>query len=104
IMGDERGAEMGGNSKQVLRERVRRRVENLKQQDELKEEMKDFKAEDKADGFTEKAIAQVVKEMRKGVDFQSDQLQLELEVDTYRKANDLPVTLAEAQKLAHEAD
>ncbi len=102
-MGDERGTEIGGNSKEVLRGRVRRRVEILEQMDELKEQLKDFKAEDKADGFTEKAIAQVVKEMRKGVDYQADQLQLELEVDTYRKANELPTTLADAQKLAHDA-
>jgi len=102
-MGDERGADMGGNSKAVLRERVQRRVDVLEQIDELKQTLKDYKDEDKADGFTEKAIAQVIKEVRKGVDFQADQLQLELEVDTYRDANDLPRTLAEAQKRAHAA-
>lgn len=96
-------SEMGSNSREVLRERVRRRVEVLGQIDDLKQTLKDYKDEDKADGFTEKAIAQVVKEMRKGVDFQADQLQLELEVDTYRAANDLPTTLADAQKLAHAA-
>lgn len=96
-------ADLGGNSREVLRERCRRRVEVLDQIDELKDELKTFKAEDKVDGFTEKAIGQVIKELRKGVDFQAGQLQLELEVDTYRKANDLPVTLAEAQKRAHAA-
>ena len=91
------------NAQQDLKRRADRRVTILDQIADLQEDMKQLKAEDKADGFNEKALAQAVKEMRRGIDFQADQLQLELEVDTYRKAVGLPRTLDDAQKRAHAA-
>ena len=93
--------DLGGNAQQDLKRRADRRVTVLDQIADLQDDMKQLKAEDKADGFNEKALAQAVKEMRRGIDFQADQLQLELEVDTYRKAVGLPRTLEDAQQLAH---
>jgi hypothetical protein len=93
-------SDIGNNAQAELKRRAQRRVDLLDQVAELQEELKLFKAQDKEDGFTEKALAQVIKEMRRGVDYQAAQLQLELEVDTYRRACGLPVTLEDAQKLA----
>lgn len=55
-----------------------------------------------ADGYTEKALAQCLKELRKGPEYQEAQLSLELELDTYRKALGLPVTLDAAQRAVIE--
>lgn len=64
---------------------------------DLQEDAKQIKAEVKAEGFDMKAFAQVVKEQRRGADYQAAQLELELVLDTYRKALDLPTTLEQAQ-------
>lgn len=88
---------------QELRRRADRRKTVLDDIADLQEDLKEFKKEDKADGYSEKALAQVIKEMRRGEDFQVGQLQLELELDTYRKAVGLPTTLDDAQKRAAEA-
>ena len=56
------------NSHEVLRERASRRVEVMDDIAALQGDLKDFKAEDKADGFTEKALSQVIKELRKGIE------------------------------------
>lgn len=66
------------------------------------EELKDLKADAKDDGFNLKAMAQLVKEKRKGAEYMVDQLTLELEVTTYRKAVGHPTELEEAQRLARE--
>ena len=60
-------------------------------------------AAEKSSGFTVKAFNQVVKEMRRGAAFQAAQLQLELELDTYRAAVGLPVTLDAAQQAVTDA-
>lgn len=92
---------MGGNGGAAeLKRRAERRRNVLDQIDDLKTDLKALKAEDKDDGYNEKALAQCIKEMRKGADFQCAQLTLELEVDTYRRACDLPVTLEAAQEAA----
>ena len=83
-------------------EDLRRRAMGLKglldQIADLQEEVKQAKAEAKADGYDLKALNQVVKELRRGPDYQAAQLELELVLDTYRKAVDLPVTLEAAQE------
>jgi uncharacterized protein (UPF0335 family) len=91
------------NSEQILKARVERRLEVMETIADGQQTLKDYKAEDKADGFTEKAIGQIIKELQKGVDFQAAQLLLETEVDSYRKVNGLPVTLEDAQKRALSA-
>lgn len=88
----------GSNTDSVLRERAQRRVEKLDEIAGLQAELADFKAEDKADGFSEKALGQCIKELRKGIEYQCDQLTLELELHTYRRAVGLPVDLETAQK------
>lgn len=90
----------GNNSAAELKRRAERRRVILDQIDDLKVDLKALKAEDKDDGFNEKALAQCIKELRKGADYQCDQLTLELELDTYRKAVGLPVTLEAAQEAA----
>lgn len=83
-------------------EELRRRAEALRSKldeiAELQEEVKVIKSEAKADGFDMKALAQVVKELRRGPEFQEAQLQLELVLDTYRRNVGLPVTLDAAQE------
>lgn len=64
------------------------------------QDLKDFKAELKNDGWNLKMLAQLVKEKRKGADYCVAQLTLELEVQEGRKAAGLPATLEEAQKRA----
>lgn len=83
-----------------LKRRAERRRVILDQIDDLQVDLKALKTEDKEDGFNEKALAQCIKELRRGADYQCDQLTLELELDTYRKAVGLPVTLEAAQEAA----
>ncbi|MFZ4807496.1 MAG: GapR family DNA-binding domain-containing protein [Hyphomicrobiaceae bacterium] len=86
---------------------LRRRVDDLctilGQIDELQVQAKQIKAEAKQDGYDMKAFAQIVKECRRGADYQVAQLELELIVDTYRHAANLPVTLEAAQEAARAA-
>lgn len=90
---------MDGNQYNAeLKRRADRRMELLDQIADLQEELKQAKAEDKADGYSEKALAQCLKELRKGPDYQEAQLALELELNTYRSALGLPVTLDAAQQ------
>jgi len=69
---------------------------------ELQEDAKQIRTEAKSDGYDLKALNQVVKELRKGADYQAGQLELELVLDTYRKAVGLPVTLDAAQEAARK--
>jgi len=90
------------NSNAELVRRAERRKAVLDAIAEHQDELKLLKAEDKQDGFSEKALAQVVKEIRRGAEYSEAQLTLELELTTYRKAVGLPVTLEDAQRLVHE--
>jgi uncharacterized protein (UPF0335 family) len=85
-----------------LKRRADRRRQILDDIAERQEDLKQCKAEDKADGYSEKALAQCIKELRRGAEYQEKQLSLELELDTYRKALGLPVTVEAAQKAARE--
>jgi hypothetical protein len=100
-MGDET-PKAGSNSGPELKRRVERRIAIVDQADELKEELKIFKAEDKADGFTEKVIAQMVKEKRADADKILAQLTLEAEIDVARHAVGLPTDLETAHRLSQE--
>lgn len=88
-------------------EDIKRRAEALSHKlneiADLQEEVKQLKAEAKADGYDMKALNQIIREMRRGPKYQSDQLQLELVLDTYRQAVELPITLEDAQRRAAEA-
>jgi uncharacterized protein (UPF0335 family) len=85
------------NSQAELRALAGRLASVLDQIADLQEDAKTIKAEAKLSGFNPKVFNQVVKEQRRGAEYQADQLQLELELDTYRRALDLPVTLEQAQ-------
>lgn len=63
-------------------------------------ELKDLKARAREDGYNLRALTQIVKEKRKGAKYQAEQLTLELELDTYRKATGLPTELKDAQERA----
>lgn len=83
-------------------EELERRAKNLSNllddKAEIDADIKALKDAAKADGYDMKAFAQVVKEMRKGPEYQAAQLELEFILDTYRRGVGLPVTLEAAQK------
>lgn len=81
-----------------LKRCAERRVNLLTQIADLQEDVKMLKVEDKANGYNEKALAQCVKELLGGSEYQADQLQFEMELDTYRTAVGLPVTLETAHR------
>lgn len=95
-------ASLGSNSAAELKRRAERRIDVLDQIGELQEELKAFKAEDKADGYTEKAIAQAVKLKRAGAEALEGFLLLRAETDLYLEALGLPVDLEGAQALVRE--
>jgi uncharacterized protein (UPF0335 family) len=86
-----------------LRRRARAVSDKLDEIAELQGEVKELKLEAKSDGYDMKAFGQIIKEMRRGPDFQADQLTLELVIDTYRVAVGLPTDLEVAQEAAREA-
>ena len=93
---------MGGNAEADLKWRVDRRIEKLDAVAELLGEIKDYKAEDKQDGFTEAAIMDAVKLKRADADKVLATLTLEAEKGVYRRAVGLPTDLATAQRNAAE--
>lgn len=100
-MGDENTrAATGNNSNAELKRRVDRRVELLDEMSELQEQLKDFKDEDKSDGFTERAIVDAVKLRRVNADRVLATLTLEAEKTVYRKAAGVATDIETAQKLA----
>ncbi len=98
-MGDET-PKVGDNSGAAFKARVDRRLDLFKGADELALTLTDYKAEDKADGFSEKVIAQVVKEHRADAEKRLKILTHEAEIDAARKATGLPTDLETAM---HEA-
>lgn len=90
-------ADLGGNAGRDLRDRIERLDGLLDELAEVQEQIKALKTEMKEDGYNMRAVGQILKERRRGAEFQAAQLTLELEVDTYRRATGLPVTLEAAQ-------
>lgn len=86
-----------------LKRRIDRRLEVLGEMAELKGRLDEMIEEDKNDGFNAAVMAKVVKEMGKSPEQLAAQLTAELELDTYRAAAGLPVTLEAAQKLVRES-
>ena len=64
---------------------------------DLQEDAKAIRQAAKSNGFTVKTLNQIVKEKRRGAEYQADQLTLDLDLDTYRAAYGLPRSLEEAQ-------
>lgn len=95
--------QLGANARAELVRRAERRIALLDQIAEQQEEIKAFKAEDKADGYTEKAIAQAIKLKRADPEALEAFLLLRAETDLYLEALGLPVDLEAAQALVRES-
>ena len=80
-----------------LKRRADRRVNILTQIADLQADLKQLKAEDKVDGYDEKAMGVIIRALLKGPDAHADQLAFELVVDTYRAGVGLTTTLEDAQ-------
>jgi uncharacterized protein (UPF0335 family) len=91
---------LGDNAKADIKGRAKELAGVLDEIAELQERAKEIKSEAKLEGYDMKAFGQVVKELRRGAEYQAAQLTLELTLDTYRKGVDLPTTLEEAQERA----
>lgn len=96
-------ATMEKSAAKELKRRASRRATLLDEIKAKQDELKELRAEDKADGFNEKALAAVVKSLRNGVQWHADQLAFELEVDTYRNACGLTTDAESADQKAREA-
>lgn len=59
-----------------LTRRAKRRATVMDEIKAKQDELKELKAEDKADGYNEKALAAVVKSLRNGVEWHAEQLRL----------------------------
>lgn len=95
---------LGGNQvNDELARRAKSLSDILDQIAKLQSEARTIKQNAKDEGYDMKAFAQVVKELRKGEEYQVAQLQLELVLDTYRAGVGLPVTLEVAQQRAAAA-
>lgn len=86
-----------------LKRRIDRRVKLLEDAAELAAQLKDYKAEDKDDGFTEAAIADSVRLRRADPEKVLRRLLLEAEFEVYRRAAGLPVSIERAQEIARDA-
>ena len=95
MLGDNAGADIRGRAKEL--------ASVLDDIAALQERAKAIKSEARLDGYDMKAFSQIVREMRRGPDYQCAQLELELVLQSYRRGVGLPVTLEEAQRLAREA-
>jgi uncharacterized protein (UPF0335 family) len=91
---------LGDNQSADLKSRVERLIEILDDIDEKKADAKQIRDTAKADGYDMKAFNQVVKEKRKGTDYQASQLSLELVLDAYRAAVGNQTDLEKAQEAA----
>lgn len=94
--------ELSTQARDDLRRRAQGLCDLLNQVADLQEEIKTLKTEAKGLGYDMKAFAQIVKELRRGSDYQAAQLELELVVDTYRRAAGLPCTLEDAQEAVRD--
>lgn len=98
-MGDEPEI-IGANQSADLKSRVEQLIDLLDEIDEKKADAKKIRDAAKADGYDMKAFNQVVKEKRKGADYQAAQLELEMVLDTYRTAVGNETDLEKAQETA----
>ncbi|ADJ22997.1 hypothetical protein Hden_1184 [Hyphomicrobium denitrificans ATCC 51888] len=91
---------LGGNQSADLNSRADQIIAVMDEIDDAKVRLADIKANAKASGYDLKALSQVVKEKRKGAGFQAQQLELEMVLDSYRKAVGNATDLEKAQERA----
>lgn len=96
------GTHTQSNSEVELQRRIKRRIDLAEQAAELAAELKQFKAEDKSDGFTEKAIADAVKLARADPEKVLATLLFEEERKLYRKAAGVPTDIETAETRVRE--
>jgi uncharacterized protein (UPF0335 family) len=89
---------LGDNAKADIKGRAKELAGVLDEIAELQERAKEIKSEAKLEGYDMKAFGQVVKELRRGAEYQAAQLTLELTLDTYRKAAGVATEIDEAEK------
>jgi len=94
---------IGGNAREQLQSYGERLTNVLNEIADLQEDAKSIRTDAKNAGFDVKALNQCVKELRKGPEYRQGQLELELVLDTYRKAMDLPTEFDAAQNQVREA-
>lgn len=90
------------DSRAEINRLAKRMSEVLDEIAERQEDVKAIRAAAKANGYNVKVLNQCVKELRRGAAFQAAQLELELEVDTYRIAMGLPTNLDEARSIVRD--
>ncbi len=83
-----------------LKRRIDRLIEKLDAVAAIAEEIKGFKAEDKADGYNVQAIADAVKLRRADADKVVATLLFEAERHVYRRVAGVPTEIEEAQRVA----
>ena len=93
----------GNNSVADFKRRVEQIDTLLDEIAERQTEIKLIKEGLKNDGYNTKAINKVLRELRMGAEKYASQLELELEVDTYRRNVGLALTYEEAAKNAESA-
>lgn len=94
-------SELGHNGADAeLKRRIDRRIEKLDAVAALAAEIKTMKAEDKDDGYNEKAIADAVKLRRADPDKVLATLMFEAERQVYRRVAGVPTEIEEAQRVA----
>lgn len=86
-----------------LKRRIDRLIEKLDAVAAIAEEIKGFKAEDKADGYNVQAIADAVKLRRADADKVLATLMFEAERQVYRRVAGVPTEIEEAQRVAADA-
>ncbi len=96
-------AKAGDNANAELKHRIARRMTTLDAIAELQEQLKEYVAEDKADGLIDAAIKETLKSMRKGEEWHAERIAFEMVIDTYRRAAGVPTEIEAAQAAAREA-
>lgn len=94
---------LGNNAAARLKHIAERWVRLLDEIADLQEDLKQVKAEAKADGYDMKALAQTIKDFRKDEDGRAAQIELHAVTNTYRRALGLPTELDEAFTAARDA-
>ncbi|OYW56818.1 MAG: hypothetical protein B7Y80_01665 [Hyphomicrobium sp. 32-62-53] len=89
---------LGDNAEAELKRRVDRRVEIVEELAAIKTRLDEFKKEDKADGFNDKAIVHAVKMRTADPEKVLATLLLEAECKLYRKAAGVATEIDEAEK------
>lgn len=91
-----------GTNEQLL-DIVRGIASDLDEADEAKARADEAYVAAKADGWDVKILRKIVKEHRKGAEYQAECLDAEAVLDAYRRAAGLPTTLEVAHAAAREA-